>query len=236
MYQEVWNLTDGFHFLGKDLFDRAKRRGYNGNKSNYFIAPAIDIDLFKPSFIIEKATTIKIVSNGRLVWKKGYEYALKAIHMLITEGYDLHYTIIGDGNYREAIQFMIHEFDLSRHVSMLGRISHNEVVSHLNESDIFLHAAVSEGFCNAVVEAQSMELPVVCTNADGLSENIVHGETGFVVPIYDAHAIYIHIKMLSLDRDMMINFGKAGRKRVLKNFSLSNQIEAYKQMYFDVLK
>jgi colanic acid/amylovoran biosynthesis glycosyltransferase len=106
----------------------------------------------------------------------------------------------------------------------------------LQNSDIFLHPAVSEGFCNAVIEAQAMNLPVICTNADGLSENIVHGETGFVVPIYDARAIYFQIKMLLLDRDLLNNFGKAGRERVLNNFVLSNQIEAYKQMYFDVLK
>ena len=42
-------------------------------------------------------------------------------------------------------------------------------------------AAVSEGFCNAVLEAQAMKLPVVCTDADGLPENVQDGTTGLVV-------------------------------------------------------
>jgi colanic acid/amylovoran biosynthesis glycosyltransferase len=40
---------------------------------------------------------------------------------------------------------------------------------------------VSEGFCVSAIEAQAMGLPVVCSDADGLGENVVDGETGFVV-------------------------------------------------------
>lgn len=230
-YSKVWKLADGFHFLGQDLFERAKRRGYDGNTPNFFISPAVDIELFKPTPFVRTLNTIQIVSNGRLVWKKGYEYALQAIQLLLADGYDFHYTIIGDGNYREAIQYTIHQMQLTRHVTLLGYIPHYQVVSVLNQSDIFLHAAVSEGFCNAVVEAQAMQLPVVCTNADGLSENIEHGETGFVVPAYDVKAIYMHLKELLDKKDQMKQMGVNGRKRVLERYVLANQIQSYINMY-----
>ena len=42
------------------------------------------------------------------------------------------------------------------------------VKEELQWADVFLHLAVSEGFCNAVLEAQAMQLPVVCSDADGL--------------------------------------------------------------------
>jgi colanic acid/amylovoran biosynthesis glycosyltransferase len=237
-YREVWHDSDAFHFLGKDLHQRSISRGYCDDKLNFFIPPAIDLEQFTPDKTHKKQEdgTIRLVSTGRLVWKKGYTYAIQAIKLIVKDGYKVSYTIIGDGPLMTALTFQIHQSGLNEIVNLVGKKTQDEIKRYLQNSDIFLHPAVSEGFCNAVIEAQAMNLPVICTNADGLSENIVHGETGFVVPIYDARAIYFQIKMLLLDRDLLNNFGKAGRERVLNNFVLSNQIEAYKQMYFDVLK
>ena len=56
--------------------------------------------------------------------------------------------------------------------------SPDDVLDELRSADVLLHPAVSEGFGNAVLEAQAVEVPVVCTDADGLAENVVDGVTG----------------------------------------------------------
>ena len=56
-------------------------------------------------------------------------------------------------------------------------------------ADVCVQPSLSEGFCVSVIEAQAMGLPVVCTDADGLPENVAHGVTGFVVPRRDAPAL-----------------------------------------------
>jgi colanic acid/amylovoran biosynthesis glycosyltransferase len=232
IYDEVWAQADGFHFLGKDLWQRAIKRGYSNNKPNFLIPPAIDTSLFTPELKPQHdSTVISIVSTGRLVWKKGYEYALLAIRQLLDDGQNIEYTIIGDGPLRTALVFAIHQLKLEQHVKLAGKCSQQEIKQYLQQSDLFLHPALSEGFCNAVVEAQAMELPVVCTNADGLAENIEDGLTGFVAPVYNAAALAAQLNKLITQPDLRKQMGQNGRKRVLEHFELSTQINRFLSMY-----
>ena len=56
-------------------------------------------------------------------------------------------------------------------------------------ADVLVHPSLTEAFGVAVAEAQAMGLPVVCSDAGGLPENVDHGVTGFVVPRRDAAAL-----------------------------------------------
>jgi glycosyltransferase involved in cell wall biosynthesis len=96
---------------------------------------------------------------------------------------------------------------------------------------VLLHAAVSEGFCNAVVEAQAMALPVICTDADGLLENIVDGTTGFLAPRRDVHALADKLLLLAHDPALRQQLGQAGAERVRANFRLEDQMAAFEQLY-----
>ena len=50
------------------------------------------------------------------------------------------------------------------------------------KGDFYIQYSIQEGFCNAVLEAQAMGLLCIVSDADGLSENVLHNETGWVVP------------------------------------------------------
>ena len=100
---------------------------------------------------------------------------------------------------------------------------------------MFLHAAVSEGFCNAVLEAQAMKLPVVCSDADGLPENVADGETGFVVPRRDPQALAQKLALLANNPALRQRMGEAGRRRVLKHFQIGEQIGRFSRFYEETL-
>jgi len=127
------------------------------------------------------------------------------------------------------------QFGLGAEVELLGARAPNEIDGQLEWADVFVHGAVSEGFCNAVIEAQSMELPVVCTDADGLRENVADGTTGFVVPRRDPEALAAKLEVLARDPALRQRMGKAGRKRVLENFQLSDQLDRLEDFYRQVL-
>lgn len=235
-YNEVWNSADAFHFLGKDLFRRALKRNYNGEKPNYFISPAIDLNFFKGEGQKKYLTNGKlhIVSVGRVVWKKGYEYGLKALKILVDKKCNVHYTIVGGGDNMQAIKFCIHELGLADWVTLKDSASQFEVKNILSKSDLFLHPAVSEGYCNAVIEAQAMRLAVVCTKADGLQENIEEGVTGFAVDIYDANELADRMECLYNNPQLLVAFGNAGRKRVELLYRIESQMEKFERMYNEV--
>jgi colanic acid/amylovoran biosynthesis glycosyltransferase len=240
-YQDVWERADAVHFLGEDLRSRAIARGCPPRKPHVLIPPAIDAAFFDPGDVRrneEPATEpapLRILSVGRLVWKKGYEYALVAVRKLLDKGVDCRYTIVGDGPYLEALSFARHQLGLDGVVHFAGSLTREEVRSRMLAADVFLHPAVSEGFCNAVIEAQAMTLPVVCSDADGLAENVAHGRTGFVVPRRDPDALAAPLIELAADRALRRRIGRAGRERVLSRFTLPDQIRAFDTFYRSVL-
>lgn len=232
-YSKVWNVFDGFHFLGSDLKRRAENRGYNHNRGiEALIAPAVNTALFKPLADKKKVREkVTIVSTGRLIWKKGYEYGIRAVHLLKQRGIPVEYRIIGNGPYEDALIYTIHELGLRNEVYLLGRKNKEEIAEELNNADVFLHPAISEGFCNAVIEAQAMGVPVIASDAGGLPENIADGETGFIVPMWDVEAIADKVTWLWNNQASIVTMGAAGIERVKKNFTAENQIKQFTDFY-----
>jgi colanic acid/amylovoran biosynthesis glycosyltransferase len=237
-YRTVWEGADLIHFLGSDLWKRAVRRGCPPEKPHVFIPPAIDTGFFDPGIHtrgVDPRRDLEILSVGRLVPKKGYEYALSAVAELVERGVRCRYTIIGDGAYLEALTFARHQLGLDGVVQFVGAATRSQVRALMLASDVFLHAAVSEGFCNAVLEAQAMQLPVVCSDADGLPENVRDGETGFVVPRRDSRVLAEKLLTLAETPELRRRFGTAGRRRVTKHFRLQDQIDAWEAVYLSLL-
>ena len=166
-YNEVWKKADACHFLGEDLWQRAQARGCPPEMPHMLIPPAVHLDKFpildRPSSEVPgtREKPLKILSVGRLEWKKGYEFALSAMKILKDQGYKFEYRIVGEGEHRTALEFACHQLELKERVQLLGALPHNQVIQHLDWADIFLHPSLSEGFCNAVLEAQAVGLPVV---------------------------------------------------------------------------
>lgn len=241
-YAQVWDKANALHLLGNDLWRRALRRGCPPDKPHRLIPPAIDTTFFDHNRVANSVIhndvsnqPLRILSVGRLAWKKGYEFALQAVRELVSQGVDCRYTIVGDGDYLGPIAFTRHELELEGIVEFAGPLSREEVRAQMAEADIFLHAAVSEGFCNAVLEAQSMQLPVVCSDADGLMENVVDGVTGFVVPRRNPAALAEKLLLLANDSELRTMMGVAGRERVLTHFQIDDQIEEFDRFYRNVL-
>jgi colanic acid/amylovoran biosynthesis glycosyltransferase len=239
-YEPVWSGASGLHLLGEDLWKRARQRGCPEDRFHVLIPPAVDADFFRPDAMAASrrqngGQPLRILSVGRLEWKKGYEDALLAIRRLVDQGLQVRYRIVGDGEYLGAVAFIRYQLGLEDTVELLGAQPREVVRGEMHGADVLLHAAVSEGFCNAVMEAQAMELPVVCTDADGLSENVADGETGFVVPRRDPAALAEKLKLVLGDAGLRARLGAAGRRRVLEKFRLAEQLGRFERFYESVL-
>lgn len=239
-YAEVWARADGVHVLGRDLWRRAVRRGAPPDLPHAEIPPAIDVDAIaptpaRPGPVGTLGDPLRLLSVGRLHWKKGYEHALEAVARLRAGGLNVEHRIVGDGDHAEAVGFCRHQLGLDDVVDLLGPVPPAEVARHLAWADVFLHAATSEGFANAVIEAQAHGVPVVCSDADGLGENVEDGVTGFVVPRRDPDALAAAVRELTADGERRAAMGAAGRRRVERHFRLDHQLDAWERFYDDAL-
>ncbi len=235
-YEMIWQQADELHFLSEHLWQQAKERGCPPDKPYTLIPPSVDVLYFKRSE--DQPTSqgvIRILSVGRLEWKKGYEYALQAVKLLTERGISCEYRLVGDGNHREALYFARHQLSLENAAFFLGAQPPHEIRTQMNWADIFLHPSLSEGFCNVVIEAQSMELPVVASDAGGLKENVESSVTGFIVRRRDPQALAEKLEMLALDPSLRKKMGTAGRKRALQFFWIEDQIRKFEELYSRLL-
>lgn len=237
-YDNVWRDADAIHTLGRDLWQRAQARGCPPDKPHMLIPPAVDAGRFHPLRATEEdATTdrpLRVLSVGRLEWKKGYEYGLEAIRLLKARGVPVTYRILGGGRYLESLAFARHTMGLEDDVAFLGALPHEAVLAQMEWADVLLHPAVSEGFGNAVLEAQAMALPVVCSDADGLPENVIDGQTGFVTPRRDPAAMVEPLARLAADPALRRRMGAAGRERVARSFRPEDQTAAFDRFFRDL--
>ncbi len=241
-YQELWTGIDALHVLSSRLLVRARQRGCPPSLPHITIPPAVDPSRFDGKGRRHRGVVgttrrpLRILSVGRLHWMKGYSAALHAVALLEAGGVRCEYRIVGGHDYGEAlieVLFAINDQRLEDVVSLLGPVPQDVVVEQMRWADVFLHAAISEGFCNAALEAQAMALPVVCTET--LAENVVDGRTGLVASLRDPQGLADRLARLARDPTLRRRLGTSGRRRASSVFRLEDQIERFSSWYRDLL-
>lgn len=218
------------HCVSEDLKQSILELGIPQDKC-FVIRPAIDPDYFTPSPHPPKNERFKLVTTGSLIWRKSYEIMLLAFKQLLDAGLDGELHIIGKGPERENILFMIHDLGLEDCVGLHGQLTPDQVREQLQKADCFLLSSLSEGIANAALEAMSCGLPVVTTDCGGMREAVTDGVEGFVVPIRDPKAMSKALSQLALSPDLRQKMGTAGRERVISNFKLEDQIDAFTRLF-----
>ena len=193
-YNLLWNNIDKVHTISDDLYQKAIDFGLDPKTPYKKITPAINTEYFQSDLLEDIHVPLRILTVGRLHWKKGYEYALKALSLLKDKQINFEYHIVGEGNYNEAIKYAMHQLRLTEQVKLKGQLTHADVKKEMEWADIYLQPSIQEGFCNAVLEAQAMGLLCIVTDAEGLSENVLDGKTGWVVEKRSPQVIFKRIK------------------------------------------
>src|SRR5690606_18048797 len=89
--------------------------------------------------------------------------------------------IVGEGPEWENANRLIEELGIGHKVKNLGKIS--DLQNVLCSSDLFLLPSEKESFGLAALEAMAASVPVISSNAGGIPEVNIDGETGFVLPV-----------------------------------------------------
>jgi colanic acid/amylovoran biosynthesis glycosyltransferase len=176
--------------------------------------------------IEKKKDSIKILSIGRLVEKKGIEYGIKAISMVRDSYPNIEYTIAGDGPLREKLNKLIRSLDLDRNVTILGWVNQEDVTKLMLHSDILITPSITandgdqEGIPVVIMEAQAMGLPVISTYHSGIPELIIDGHNGYLVKERDSSAHADKINLLISSESKIKSFKLNGKKSIEEHFDI----------------
>jgi glycosyltransferase involved in cell wall biosynthesis len=159
-----------------------------------------------------------VISVGRLVYYKGFEYLIRAM-----SGVRGTLLIIGDGPLRARLESLAAELGVRDKIVFLGEIQNERVVPYYHAAEVFALASVarSEAFGIVQIEAMAAGIPVINTRLDsGVPFVSLHGQTGLTVPPEDPQALADAINRLLDDPEWRQQLGAAARDRARQEFSV----------------
>jgi glycosyltransferase involved in cell wall biosynthesis len=169
-----------------------------------------------------------VLSCGRAVREKGFFELVEASAKVIKEHPDAVFVLAGQGPDLEKLKELARKIRVSENWRFLGW--REEMRELLAISYVFVLPSWREGMPRSIIEAMAMERPVIATNIRGCREEVIHGETGILVPPRDPESLGAAIITLLRDEPLATKMGEAGRARAEELFGeegvIEKQIEA----------
>ena len=187
----------------------------------------VPTERFRPASVPRQGP-FRFATVARLVVSKGIDVSIRAFAEVHGSVPETELVIVGDGPERENLEALAGSLSLGAAVQFVGMKREDEVVRLLQDSDALLHHSLEhrrwvEGFGVAVAEASACGLPVVVSRSGGLVDQVVDGETGFIVPMGDHEAMATAMKRLCEDRDLARRMGRNGRERMIREYDSRSQ-------------
>jgi glycosyltransferase involved in cell wall biosynthesis len=196
---------------------RKIHRVYNGMDLTNFL---------DPSTSVSNAGPVQILSVGRLVAFKGFEYLIEACEQLRQRSIQFRCEIVGDGPLRKGLQQQIDELRLGSFLTLAGALPQDCVLEKLQRCDIFALASTTDSngasdvFPTVILEAMASARPVVATALAGIPEAVVDKETGLLVPAGESGLFADALETLCRNAELRTRYGAAGRARVEQHFQV----------------
>lgn len=184
-----------------------------------------------------KSTLLEIISVGSLQPYKGHIYLVQACAELVRRGISFHCRIVGGGDLRPMLERTIEENNLERHVELLGPRKQDEVSQFLRSANCYVqpsvvtHTGKMEGIPVALMEAMASGIPVVATSISGVPELVRPGETGWLVPPEDVHALADALSEIYTNPAEAARRADLGQKWVLEEFELSSNVRKLASLF-----
>ncbi|MDF0727759.1 glycosyltransferase [Cytobacillus sp. S13-E01] len=167
-----------------------------------------------------KNNGITITSVGRLNYQKGFEIAVEACDLLIRNGFNIRWYVVGEGEERKKLEQQIKTKNLEDIFILIGL--RDNPYPYIRQCDIYVQTSLFEGRCLTITEAKILKKPIVSTNFNVIYDQIENGVNGLIVN-QDSKAVFEGIRRLIENEKL--------RFRLIDNLSredLDNESEVQK--------
>jgi glycosyltransferase involved in cell wall biosynthesis len=178
-------------------------------------------------------SALLIAAAGQLIPRKGHRYLLQAAAELGATHGEFRVLVFGEGYLHNQLQAQAESLGISDIVTLAG--FRDDLDDYVGCFDVFVHPALAEGLGVAALKAAAAGVPVVGFEAGGLVEAVEHGVTGILVPPEDVGALRAAMAGLMDDPVLRDRLGRAGRKRMQKDFSIATMAQSHAALYESVI-
>ena len=196
---EIWVVYDG---LPAATFSRA--------------AVAAEATAFRERFSLTGRRTACAV--GRLKWtRKGQEVFIRAAALLKPRYPDARYLVIGTAapgseDHLARFEALAEELGVRENIVFTGDLLDTRPAYAAVDASV-VPSVDPEPFGCVVSESMALETPVAGSDAAGIAEQIVHGDSGFLFPPGDAQALAVALAAIFADPSLRQRLARGGRER-----------------------
>ena len=226
-----------FHVFSKDDKNCVVELGVDGEKVR-IVPQGVDVHDFRPRSGELEGRGARIACICRIERGKGVIDLLAAARILKAKfaagSFDIRIVgpVADQRYYHELVEYKRRTH--LEEVTFVGALAHDDgsIASFLQQSSIFVLPSLRECFPVVNLEAMASGLPVVATRVGGVPEEVVDGETGFLVSPNDPESLAEKLAILIDDEELRREMGRKGRKRAESLFS----VERTTRMIVDIYK
>ena len=135
----------------------------------------------------------------------GVEYLIEAIPHVCRNLPETRFLILGEGQLTLKFKRRVKELNIEQHVKFVGNVSREGAITYMNAADVYVSTSLSDGTSSSLLEAMTLQVPLVVTKIPGNMEWIKDGWNGYLVPTKDPQSLAEKIILLIHDK-------KLGRK------------------------
>lgn len=170
---------------------------------------------------------------GTVASEKGIKQFITIASSLLEKNRRLHFIVIGEGPKLEWAKSSVRVRGLSLNFTFTGFVEN--IDRFLGIVDILLFPTQhQEGISMALLEVQSMGLPIVSSDIGGNAEIITHGVNGFLYKRLDILSMKRAVIKLSKNKQLRVNIGKEARKNIEKKFNIQNQVKLFYEFFLGI--
>jgi glycosyltransferase involved in cell wall biosynthesis len=166
---------------------------------------------------------------GRLTTEKGIEDLVRALAQVP----NAFLVVVGDGPQRDALSGLARDLGVADRLQITGWSA--QAASWIRRFDVFALPSHLEGFPLVVVEAMLAGKPVVATDVGSVSEAVVEGETGLLVPPGSPTALADALNRLIADPAEAARLGAHARERAVRHYSADVMAEQFSSLYREIV-
>ena len=173
-----------------------------------------------------------ILFIGSVTDRKKPHMIIEAIQRINDKSY--HLSIVGHApneKYFKELKDLIDKSDLQNQVSLIGPVDRESVKDYYSTSNLMILPSISEGLARVIFESQVAMCPVLVTDAPGMSDIVIDGQTGYVFESNNLDSLSLKIEYIKNNYDEASLVAKNAKGFILSNYSEDNFKFSFKKLF-----
>ena len=173
-----------------------------------------------------------ILFIGSVTDRKKPHMIIEAIQRIYDKSY--HLSIVGPApneKYFKELKDLIDKSDLQNQVSLIGPVDRESVKDYYSTSNLMILPSISEGLARVIFESQVAMCPVLVTDAPGMSDIVIDGQTGYVFESNNLDSLSLKIEYIKNNYDEASLVAKNAKGFILSNYSEDNFKFSFKKLF-----